>query len=130
MKKIAAFLVDKRFFLLGIVLCLTVVCGIFTFQVKINTDMTKYLPDDSSMKIGMDLMEEEFPDTEIQHTIRVMFRDLKDSEKASIREKLSKIPYVESVSYEETGEDYNRDAYTLYVLNTVYDYSSPEERSI
>ena len=47
MKKIAAFLVDKRFFLLGIVLCLTVVCGIFTFQVKINTDMTKYLPDDS-----------------------------------------------------------------------------------
>ena len=130
MKKIAAFLVDKRFFLLGIVLCLTVVCGIFTFQVKINTDMTKYLPDDSSMKIGMDLMEEEFPDTEIQQTIRVMFRDLKDSEKASIREKLSKIPYVESVSYEETGEDYNRDAYTLYVLNTVYDYSSPEERSI
>ena len=35
-------------------------------------------------------MEEEFPDTEIQQTIRVMFRDLKDSEKASIRRNFPK----------------------------------------
>lgn len=130
MRKTANFIVNKRFLLLGIILFLTAVCGFLTFRVKINTDMTKYLPDDSSMKTGMDIMGEEFPDTELQQTIRVMFRGLEDSEKSAIQERLSEIPYVESVSYEAESEDYNREDCTLYVVNTPYDYASPEERSI
>ena len=35
-------------------------------QVGINTDMTKYLPDDSSMKQGVDIMAEEFSDKPIR----------------------------------------------------------------
>lgn len=130
MKKIASFIVNKRFLLLGIVFCITAVCGFLTFRVDINTDMTKYLPDDSSMKIGMDLMEEEFPDTEIFQTIRVMFRDLKDGEKQDIQTTLSEIPYVDSVTYDAESEENNKENCTLYVVNTTYDYSSPEERSI
>lgn len=130
MKKIADFIVNKRYPVLIVMLLLGAICSIFMFQVNINTDMTKYLPDDSSMKIGLDIMEDEFPDTEITQTIRVMFRDLDRSQKQDLLAKLEEIPYVDSVDYDADSSDYNKENYTLYKINTTYDYGSPEERSI
>ena len=54
MQKIAAFIVKKRKLLLVVMLALAVVCAALMPFVGINTDMTKYLPDSSQMKIGMD----------------------------------------------------------------------------
>lgn len=42
-------------------LILTAVCAFLIPKVSVNSDMTKYLPDDSSMKQGISLMEKEFP---------------------------------------------------------------------
>ena len=60
MQKIAAFIVKKRKLLLVVMLALAVVCAALMPFVGINTDMTKYLPDSSQMKIGMDRMNEPF----------------------------------------------------------------------
>ena len=76
MQKIAAFIVKKRKLLLVVMLALAVVCAALMPFVGINTDMTKYLPDSSQMKIGMDRMNEAFPDVAETYTIRVMFRGL------------------------------------------------------
>ena len=92
--------------------------------------MTKYLPNSSQMKIGMDHMNEAFPDAVQTYTIRVMFRGLDAREKLAIREQLAEIPNVQSVAYEPDSSDYNRDDATLYKLSTLYDYNSAEEAQI
>ena len=84
MKKIADFIVEKRIIILVVVLLIAGMCGILIPKVDINTDMTKYLPDDSSMKIGMDIMDKEFPDAEDDHTIRIMFRTSRFSKERSL----------------------------------------------
>ena len=130
MQKIAAFIVKKRKLLLVVMLALAVVCAALMPFVGINTDMTKYLPNSSQMKIGMDHMNEAFPDAVQTYTIRVMFRGLDAREKLAIREQLAEIPNVQSVAYEPDSSDYNRDDATLYKLSTLYDYNSDEEAQI
>lgn len=111
-------------------LALAVVCAALMPFVGINTDMTKYLPDSSQMKIGMDRMNEAFPDVAETYTIRVMFRGLDARDKLAIREQLAEIPNVDSVAYEPDSDDYNRGDATLYKLTTQYDYNSDEEAQI
>ena len=130
MQKIAAFIVKKRKLLLVVMLALAVVCAALMPFVGINTDMTKYLPDSSQMKIGMDRMNEAFPDVAETYTIRVMFRGLDARDKLAIREQLAEIPNVDSVAYEPDSDDYNRGDATLYKLTTQYDYNSDEEAQI
>ena len=130
MQKIAAFIVKKRKLLLVAMLILAVVCAALMPFVGVNTDMTKYLPNSSQMKIGMDHMNEAFPDAVQTYTIRVMFRGLDAREKLAIREQLAEIPNVQSVAYEPDSSDYNRDDATLYKLSTLYDYNSDEEAQI
>ena len=130
MQKIAAFIVKKRKLLLAVMLILAVVCAALMPFVGVNTDMTKYLPDNSQMKIGMDHMNEAFPDAEETYTIRVMFRGLDAREKLAIREQLAEIPNVDTVAYEPDSSDYNRDDATLYKLSTRFDYKSDEEAQI
>lgn len=128
MKKIADFIVNKRYIVLAAMLTLCIACGVMIPSVNINTDMTKYLPDDSSMKTGMDIMGEEFAETSVSNTIRVMFKDLTEEQKTDVLSQLEEIQYVDSVDYD--AESGNKDEYTLFTVNTSYDYGSKEETSI
>lgn len=127
-KKIADFIVNKRYFVLGVMLALCIVCACLIPKVKVNTDMTKYLPDDSSMKQGMNVLAEEFPDMTMPSTIRVMFKDLSDVEKTNIKLELSEIENVDSVTYNPDLHD--KDGYTLFTVSTSYAYNTPEEIAI
>ena len=130
MRKIAGFIVKRRSIMLIATLVAFVVCGILTLRVEINSDMTKYLPDDSSMKQGIDVMNEEFPDLEDNYTIRIMFTGLDGEAKKAILAELESIPYVDKVDYEADGEDYNKDDHTLYVINSLYDFDTEEMSAI
>ncbi len=130
MKKVANFLVDKRRLVLVVALILTIASVVLMQKVNIITDMTEYLPDDSSMKQGMDIMEEEFADMEITNTIRVMFTDMPEMEKEDMKERLEDIEFVDSVSFEVDEKNYNKDNHTLYILNIPYDYKTPEMNSV
>ncbi len=130
MKNIAGFIVEKRILILLTVLLLTGVCGFLIPKVGINTDMTKYLPDSSSMKIGMDIMDEEFPDADPDYTIRVMFKGLTPQQKTDMQEKLACIQNVTDVDFKPDDEDYNRGEYTKYLLHTEHDYGTVEELAI
>lgn len=129
-QKFANMIVDHRKSVLACLTLLTILCAVLFFQVPINTDMTKYLPDDSMMKMGIDKMEEEFPDTDIAKTVRVMFSDLTESEKSEILAQLEAIPNVDEVAYDAESTDYNKDNHTLYIVSTSFDYGSPEEKAI
>lgn len=130
LKNFSNVIVKGHKIILVVMLVLCVGCALLIPSVEINTDMTKYLPNDSSMKQGIDVMTEDFTAMAMSQTIRVMFEDLSQDEIYQVRHQLENINYVDSVSYIEGNEDYNKDNYTKFVVNTSYTYGSPEELSI
>ena len=124
MKKAAAFLVEKRRIFLCLFLLLAAVSVLLTGQVRINYDLTEYLPADSRMKQGMQRMEQEFGQ-EDSSQLRVMLPGLSDEEKEEVFQWLSGLDQVSEVTW-EPGEDYNRDGYTLFEITTEYDSHSKE----
>ena len=133
MQKLASAIINKRKAIIVIVLALTVVCACLIPFVSINSDTTKYLPDSSSMKQGVDIMEEEFPDQASQF-IRVMFEDMPESVEESTADALGEIEDVERVDWESASEDeageYHQDNKTLFTLYTKADYETKEELAI
>ena len=116
MKKITNFIVDKRNFILILFIILSIICVILSNKVKINDDITKYLPSTSETRIGMDIMEDEFSEKDNSSSLNLMFKGLNNDEKQKILEELESLENVSSIDYDET-EDYNKDDYTLYVIN-------------
>ena len=51
--------------ILIIILIITAFCAYLIPKVKVNSDLSKYLADDSSMKMGIDIMDEEFNGSKI-----------------------------------------------------------------
>lgn len=129
MKKAAGFIVSRRNWILAAAACLTLVCMLLSLRVGVNYDMTKYLPDQSAMKKGMDIMNAEFPSMGADKSIRVMAEGLDEEKQAELLEKLKALPYVESVAH-DGSEKYHKGDYSLFVISTAYEYGSPEERAI
>lgn len=120
MKKVVDFLTKKRLLIFIITIILAIGSGIAMLFVNINKDMTKYLPEDSQMKQGMDIMENEFETTTTNETFKIMFEDLESNDKQTIFEELSNYEGVANVLYDENSADYNKENYTLYVIETKY----------
>ena len=116
MKKVTAFIVNKRNIILIFFIILTGVCAILSNHVTINHDMAKYLPNTSSVRKGMDIMEDEFQEQK-SSSLNVMFQGLKKSEKKKICQELENIKGVSSVTYDIDSSDYNKKGYTLYIVN-------------
>jgi len=114
----AKLLVRYRYWFLGITLAIAVVCGFLAFRVNINADMTKYLPDDSNMRAGLQVLSEEFGDMAAQNgaDVRVLCEDLSDDEKVEFSQKMRNIPEVTSVTVQENG---SRTLYELGVAGSV-----------
>ena len=120
LKKVVDFITKKRLLIFIITIILAIGSGIAMLFVNINKDMTKYLPEDSQMKQGMDIMENEFETTTTNETFKIMFEDLESNDKQTIFEELSNYEGVENVLYDENSADYNKENYTLYVIETKY----------
>lgn len=131
MRKIANFIVEKHKWIMVAFVVLTLAAAICIPQVWINSDLTKYLPDDFNMKIGMDKMNEEFGESASETTaIRVMFTGLSDEQKAEMKDRLENTEFIDSVAYDPDSEDYNKDEYTKYDLTVAGVYGSDEEKSV
>ena len=128
--KLAGFIVKRRKAVLIFMVVLTTVVSLLMLGVHVNTDMTKYLPDGSSMKAGVELMEAEVPDAVSTHTLRVMVSGLDDEERASLTDKLGELEGVEAVTYVSGDAAYNQDDKALYVVAMDYDYRSVEQHSL
>ncbi len=120
MRKITDFIIDKRYYVLGLFIILSIGCAILSQKVTINYDIAKYLPNTSETRIGMDIMEDEFSNFDTSN-LNVMFEDLNSDEKYDIKKYLENIDGVDEVEYDDTAE-YNKDKYTLYII-TVSDKS-------
>ncbi len=122
MRKITDFIVKGRYVFLAIFIIVAIFSLYLSTKVNINDDIMKYLPKTSETKIGKDIMDKEFAEQD-SSVLNVMFQGLEDREKEDTLKKLQNVDGVSSVDYKNT-EEYNKDKYTLYVLNVDdYDHS-------
>ncbi len=127
MKKIVDLIVEKRklvLILYGVILALSL---IGMLNVNVNYDMSKYLPDDSGTKLGMEKMTEEYGDLAI---ISVMFQGLSEEEQTAVKNEMAQIPNVKSVAYLENDEAYHRGDSSKYMVVLSAGTYSEEAREV
>ena len=88
-------------------------CALLIPKVNVNSDMTKYLPDSSRMKSGLDILSSEFGQSAsaAMADVRIMMEGVDSSDIKAIGDNLADIEGVDAVSITE-GE-----GHTLYELN-------------
>ena len=115
--KLSDFLVRKRVIFMLAAVAIAIACIFMIPHTNINSDMSRYLPDDSQMKQGIDKMSEEFGDAGLgSGMVRVMFKSLPDSARIAIKDDLSEIDGVANVIYIEGSDEYNHGEMVLYEL--------------
>lgn len=82
-------------------LLIAVASVVMIFHVNVNNDMSKYLPDDSQMKLGKDSLEAEFGSISqfSGANVHVMFDGMRPNEVPGVKTLLSGYPNVNGVSY-------------------------------
>ena len=103
MEKLATFIVDKRnlFFLLYIFAL--VFCAIATSWVKVEDDITTYLPDTTETRQGLTVMNDNFV---TYGTANVMVSNITYDTALEIQEQLEDIDGVTTVDFDDTDEHY------------------------
>ena len=109
--------VRKRVVFFVAAVAVAIACALMIPHTNINTDMTRYLPDDSPMKQGIDQMTEEFGEEAVgTGIVRVMFWSLPDSLRTSTKDDLSDIDGISSILYQDGSAEYNQGEKVLYEL--------------
>ena len=103
MEKLATFIVDKRnlFFLLYIFAL--IFCAIATSWVKVEDDITTYLPDTTETRQGLTVMNDNFV---TYGTANVMVSNITYDTALEIQEQLEDIDGVTTVDFDGTDEHY------------------------
>ena len=114
---LSEFIVRKRLWFLVAAVAVALASIFLIPHTNINSDMTRYLPDDSQMKQGIDQMTDEFGEDGVgAGIVRVMFTLLPDSLRSATKDELSNIDGVSNILYQDGSEDYNRGEKVLYEL--------------
>ena len=100
----------------------TILCSVLIFKVNVNSDMTKYLPDGSQMRQGLEIIQDEFGLSPASvGSVRIMTGRLDSASCAKVRASLLERPEVISVndSHSSTLTASPEGGYTLLELGVV-----------
>lgn len=124
LERIAAFIVDKRkaFYLLYI--GFAIFCVFSSGWVKVNDDLTSYLPESTETRRGLTIMEEEFTTF---GTNRVMVDNIAFAQADELAEKIRVVKGVKELKFENTDE-YFKDGAALFSIT--YDGTATDEVSL
>ena len=102
-----------HYILLLVSLLIAGLCGVLLPHINVNSDMTKYLPNDSKMRKGLEIVTDEFNATDFQTAdVKAMFHGLSGDSVALIADELDSIDNVAAVTYQYSADS----AYVLYNL--------------
>lgn len=124
LERIAAFIVDKRkaFYLLYI--GFAIFCVFSSGWVKVNDDLTSYLPESTETRRGLTIMGEEFTTF---GTNRVMVDNIAFAQADELAEKIRVVKGVKELKFENTDE-YFKDGAALFSIT--YDGTATDEVSL
>ena len=123
MEKLATFIVDKRnlFFLLYIFAL--IFCAIATGWVKVENDITTYLPDTTETRQGLTVMNDNFV---TYGTANVMVSNITYDTALEIQEQIEDIDGVTTVDFDDTDEHYTN---ASALFNVSFDAEVGDERA-
>ena len=121
MHKLARQIVERR----NLVFLFVVLATIFTVfavkWVKVETDMTTYLPKTSETRLGLDIMEDQFT---TYGSADVMVANITPDEADALSDQLTELKGVQMLDYDDTTDHYNKDSVSA-LYSITFDY--PEE---
>lgn len=124
MVTISAFIVDKRkafyLFYIGI----AIFCVFSSGWVKVNNDLTSYLPDTTETRRGLTIMDEEFTTFGAN---RIMADNITFAEAEQIAEDMESIPGVKEVAFDDTEEHF-KDGSALF--SVTYEGTATDDVSL
>ncbi len=124
MLKLATTIVDRRnlFFLITVIL---LIFSAFSRNwVKVENELTAFLPDDAETKLALDVMEDQFT---TYGTARVMAANVTYDEAAELADSLAEIKGVQGVAFDEMAEHYC-DASALF--DVTFEYDETDDRCL
>ncbi|MDO4475889.1 MAG: MMPL family transporter [Lachnospiraceae bacterium] len=134
-QRMASCITTRRKTILTLSGIVMILCLLLMLKVQVNQDLTKYLPDSSSMKQGIDILQEEFQGLSLEQTpaIRVMFGELSLAEQTKLQIELRGLENVSGVQVrrgERWSDPEDPTEYTLFTVSTPCAYDSPEEKQL
>lgn len=127
MNKFASFIVKGRYWFLGIFFVLLVASAVLMNFVKVNYDLTEYLPDSSSTKQSIKLMEKEFGAT---GTASVMIANINQDKAEFFAKKIQNLENV-STSIVSRYQEKDGKGYALIAIFLVNgDYTQEAEQAL
>ena len=122
MIKLATFIVDKRNIIYMCFAIFLIYCVISIPKVKVNNDISSYLPDTTQTRQSLDIMDREFV---TYGTAKVMVSNISYENGQSICESIKKIDNIKDVEYDDTSEHYT-DSSALFTVTFKDDGSTQE----
>lgn len=118
MVKIATFIVDKRRAFYFIFAAALVICIISIPKVRVNNDISSYLPEETETRRGLTLMDEQFItyDTE-----KIMVTTITKETAEKLKKKMENVDGVKQVEFEDDDDHYKQSSALFVVTLDVRD---------
>lgn len=107
LKAFATFVVKFKWVFVAVFVALTILCVCLIPKIKVQYDLSSYLPDESDANRAMSLLKEEFDDKGMMY---VMVKNLSKEEAVDVQNELSAIDGVGAVTYVESENYKNGNA--------------------
>ncbi len=121
MERVATGIVDRRTLIIVLFLAASVFCVLSRNWVKVNDDLTAFLPPETETRQGLDLMEQEFT---TYATAKVMVANLSLAQAQELAARLAELPHVKTVDFDESEKHYTS-ASALFLLTFDGDLDDP-----
>ena len=99
MHMLASSIVRYRFLIMGLFLAAAIFCALSISKVKVNEDITAFLPDETETRQGLTIMEDEFI---TYASANVMISNITYDRAEKIAEEIKKREHVSDVTLDET----------------------------
>ena len=113
MTKVARFIVDKRKAIYLVFLVSVIFCAASITKVRVNNDITSYLPPETETRRGLTLMDEEFVTL---GSANVMVTNITFDAAQALADELAGIDRVSEVAFDET-QDHYKNAQALFTIS-------------
>ena len=124
MKVIAKFIVKYRFLIMVVFLAAALYCGMSISRVKVNEDITAFLPEDTETRQGLTIMEDEFI---TYGTADIMISNITYETAQKLAENIANMEHVTTVTLDDSPSHYiNSSA----LLSVSFDGTSDNEKII
>ncbi len=122
MEKFATFIVEKRNLFIFIYVALFIFSIISSSWVKVCDDLSAYLPENSDTKRGLSVME----NFKSYSSARVMVININYDEAEEIKKKIENLDFVNTVSFEDSEDNYKDSCALFDVILTSEDKNEQE----